>query len=68
MIDHANHMVVPFRLYNLLCEAHTVVPAAELADNKVLVIDGEGHVHELTYHGRLIDQPPLGLSDDDDVG
>lgn len=53
-----NHLITPFRLFKLFSDAHTVKAAIEIGDSTVLLIDDEGHVHELRYHGRLIDQPP----------
>jgi len=50
-----NTFIVPFSLY---AGGIKIITDAAIRDDDVLFLDGEGHVHYLKNHGRIIDQEP----------
>lgn len=59
-------LLVPFRIYTAFGNIE-VKPCEYLRDEEVLLVDKNGHVHKLIYHGRLIDMPlPPGLEEVED--
>ncbi len=49
-------LLVPYRIFTHFGDIE-VRPCEYLADDSVLLVDKDGHVHQLWYQGRLIDQP-----------
>ncbi len=59
-VDISNQLlktiVVPYRLYKLMADCR-VEPDRSAPDDRIYVIDGDGHAHWFSYNGRCIDDP-----------